>query len=158
MSVGEGGVRTNLMWFDDFAVGQEFVTPARTITETDVVAFAGLTGDYNPLHTDAEMARTSPFGQRVAHGLLVFSIANGLKQRLGFMDGSALAALAMEVTYKAPVVFGDTIKVRITIVDKQPSSKGGRGVITQRVQVVNQRDEVVQEGTHKTLLASRPAV
>lgn len=144
------------LWFEDFAVGQEFVTSARTLTEADVILFAGLTGDMNPLHTDSEFAKTSPFGERVAHGLLVFSIANGLKQRLGIMEGTALAALSMEVTYKAPVRFGDTIRVKITIVESQPSSRGGRGVITQKVMVLNQRDEVVQEGVHKTLIAARP--
>jgi acyl dehydratase len=146
------------MWFDDFEIGQSFMTVGRTVTEADVVAFAGLTGDQNPLHTDAEFAKTSPFGQRVAHGLLVFSIANGLKQRLGIMDGSALAALAMTVAYKAPVVFGDTVRVRVTIAEKQPGRRGDRGVVVQRIEVLNQRDEIVQEGEHRTLIAARPSV
>lgn len=81
------------MYFEDFEVGQRFTTPARTVTEADVVNFAGVSGDYNPIHTDAEFAKSTPFGQRIAHGLLVLSMLTGLRQRAGHFEGTIIAWL-----------------------------------------------------------------
>ena len=79
------------LWFEEFEVGQRIITPGRTITESDIVSFAGLSGDYNQIHTNAEFSSKTPFGKRVAHGLLVLSIASGLAMRTGVLEGTVLA-------------------------------------------------------------------
>lgn len=136
------------LYFDDFQVGMSWTTPSRTITEADLVAFAGISGDYNPLHTDEEFARGTQFGGRIFHGPGVFAIATGLESRLGIKDGTAIAFLGMtEWSLKAAVRPGDTITVRQSVAGtKASSSKPDRGIVTFDVQVVNQRDEVCQEG------------
>lgn len=146
------------MYLEDFKAGQVFETPARTITEADVVAFAGLSGDYNPLHTDAEFSATTPFKQRIAHGMLGMSIMTGLAARTGMLDGSALAFLGIEDwKFQKPILFGDTIKVRITVADIRAASRPGTGVLKRQVEIVNQRGEVAQAGTLLTLVRARPA-
>lgn len=143
-------------YLEDFAVGEEIETPARTVTEADVVAFAGLSGDYNPIHTDAEFAAGTPFGQRIAHGLLGLSIASGLAGRTGMLEGTALAFLAIEDwRFAKPILFGDTVRVRIKVIEARASSKPGAGVLRRRIELVNQRGEVVQSGTFVTLVKAR---
>jgi acyl dehydratase len=147
------------MHIEDFEVGQEMQTAARTVTEADVTAFAGLSGDYNSIHTDAEYARGTAFGERIAHGMLVFSIATGLGVRTGVLDGTVIAFLGIEDwKFLRPVFLGDTIRLRWTVTGARPSSKGGSGVLTRRMEIVNQRGEVVQAGTTVTLVKSRPRV
>jgi acyl dehydratase len=144
------------MYLEDFAVGQETVTPARTVTEADVVAFAGLSGDYNPIHTDAEFAAATPFGQRIAHGALGLAIVTGLGSRTGMLDGTALAFLAIEDwRFARPILIGDTVRVRMTVTEVRPSSKPGAGVLKRRMELLNQRGEAVQSGTFVTLVRSR---
>lgn len=134
-------------YFEDFTVGEVLETPARTIGETEVSQFAQLTGDFNPLHTDTEFAAASGFGGRIAHGLLGLSLVPGLVSRLGVFEGTAVAALGVEDwRYRAPIMIGDTIHVRVTISDKRTTSDPERGVLIREVEVVNQRDEVVQSG------------
>ena len=146
------------MYLEDFRAGQVFETPARTVTEADVVAFAGLSGDYNPLHTDAEFCAKTPFGQRIAHGMLGMSIMTGLAARTGMLDGSALAFLGIEDwRFQKPIFFGDTIHARTTIADVRPASNPGQGVVKRRIEIVNQRGEVAQAGTFVTLVRTRPA-
>ena len=145
------------MYLEDFKAGQEFTTPARTITEADVVAFAGLSGDYNPLHTDAEFSAQTAYRQRIAHGMLGMSVMTGLAARTGMMEGSALAFLGIENwKFQKPVLFGDTIHVKMTVTDVRAASKPGTGVIKRFVEIVNQRSEVVQAGTLVTLVRARP--
>lgn len=135
------------LYFDDFTVGQSWVSPARTVTDADLVAFAGISGDYNPLHTDEEFAKTTQFGGRIFHGPGVFAVATGLESRLGIKDGTAIAFLGMNWKLKAPVRIGDTIKVNQQVATLKPSSsKPDRGVVTFDVQVTNQHDEVCQDG------------
>jgi acyl dehydratase len=135
------------LYLDEFTVGQRWVTAARTITETDLVTFAGLSGDYNPLHTDEEFARSTQFGGRIFHGPGVFSVAIGLESRLGLKDGTALAFLGMNWTLSGPVRIGDTIRVVQTVADVRPSrSKPDRGVVTFDVEVRNQHDALCQHG------------
>lgn len=135
------------LYFDDFTVGQSWVSPARTVTDADLVAFAGISGDYNPLHTDEEFAKTTQFGGRTFHGPGVFAVATGLESRLGIKDGTAIAFLGMNWKLKAPVRIGDTIKVNQQVATLKPSSsKPDRGVVTFDVQVTNQHDEVCQDG------------
>ena len=132
--------------FSQFEVGTEYVTPGRTVTEADVVNFAGLSGDYNPLHTDATFAAKTPFEKRIAHGMLSASISTGLGQLLGIFEGTTLALVSQTFVYKAPVFFGDTIRMRLTVENTKPSSKGGKGVVTFTSDIVNQDDVVVVTG------------
>jgi acyl dehydratase len=146
---------TRALHFEDFEVGTETVTDSRTVTEADVFAFAGLSGDYNPLHVDAEFAKSTPFGERIAHGLLGLAIASGLTARTGAIEGTTLAFVGMEWRFKAPILFGDTITVRSGVAEKRETSKPDRGIVRFEVQVVNQRGEVVQEGTQTLLMKRR---
>jgi len=150
------GERPRGQYFEEFAVGDEASTSARTITEADVVQFAGLSGDYNPLHTDAEFAKGTPFGQRIAHGLLGLSIASGLADRAGFIEGTTLAFLGLEWKFSKPVLFGDTIHLRTEVVKTRPMKRLGGGLVEFDVRVLNQRDEVVQRGTWRMLMRSHP--
>lgn len=142
-------------WFSEFEVGQKFVSGGRTVTETDVVMFAGLSGDYNPLHTDATYAASTPFEQRVAHGMLAASISTGLGQTLGIFEGTTLALLAQTFEYKAPVFFGDTIRLELTVDTLKPSSRGGRGVVGFRADIVKHDDTVVVTGSWTVQLRDR---
>ncbi len=135
------------LWFDDLVLGTSWTSAGRTVTEADVVAFCGVSGDFHPLHTDAEYAARSRFGARLVHGALVLSLATGQRGRLPFV-GEALVAF-LEIRrweMRAPVHIGDTVRTRTTIADLRPTSDGVRGVVVQRVEVLNQRDEVVHEG------------
>ena len=144
------------MYLEDFNPGQEFTTPARTVTEADVVAFAGLSGDYNPIHTNAEFAAGTPFKQRIAHGALGLSILTGLGSRTGILDGTVIAFLGIEEwKFSKPIFFGDTVHVRMTVIEVRPSSKPGSGVLKRRMELVNQRGEMVQSGTFVTLVRAR---
>jgi acyl dehydratase len=135
------------LWFDDAALGMSFDTAARTVTEADVVNFAGVSGDFHELHTDAELMRSSPFGERIAHGALILSMVTGLRGRLGIFDDTLIAfAEIRRWRFVRPVLIGDTIRARNEIVELRATSKPDRGVMVQRVEVVNQRDEIVQEG------------
>ncbi|MEK7440306.1 MAG: MaoC/PaaZ C-terminal domain-containing protein, partial [Chloroflexota bacterium] len=95
--------------FDQFNVGDSFTSQSRTVTEADVVSFAGLSGDFNPLHTDEEFARTTPFGTRIAHGMLVAAMATGMSNWTGVFEGTTLALMEQVIQYKAPTKFGDTV-------------------------------------------------
>ncbi len=144
-------------YFEDFQVGQQIVTAGRTVTEADIVAFAGLSGDYNQIHTDAEFAARTPFGQRIAHGLLVMSIASGLAAQTGFTEGTVIAFREIkDWKFAKPVYIGDTIHVEITITETKPLRRLGGGAVTFRLDVKNQRDETVMRGTWVVLMASRP--
>ncbi|RIL06513.1 dehydratase [bacterium] len=144
-------------YFEEFEIGYTIVSPARTITEHDVCAFAGLSGDYNPLHTDAEFARDTPFGERIAHGMLGLSAATGLTSRLGFIDGTAMAFLGIDWKFRRPILMGDTIHVVVNVTDKHAQRMMGGGIVTFDVRVVNQRDEIVQNGHWKILVRFKPA-
>jgi len=143
------------LYYEDFDIGDEFVSPARTITEADVVAFAGLSGDYNPLHTDEEFGKQTIFGGRVAHGLLGLAVSTGLKQRMGISDGTVMAFLGVTWNFKGPIRFGDTIKVRLRIAEKRDTSKPDRGIVKHFVELVNQKGEVVQDGEHILMVRRR---
>ncbi len=145
------------MWFEEFEVGQQIITPARTITEGDIVSFAGLSGDYNQIHTDSEFAAKSLFGKRVAHGLLVLSIASGLAMRTGVLEGTVMAFREINNwRFSSPVFIGDTIHDELNIVETKaiPRLKGGSIVI--EITVLNHRGEVTMKGTWTAIVASRP--
>lgn len=133
-------------YFSEFEIGQKYTSGRRTVTEADVVLFAGLSGDYNPLHTDRVFAEATPFGQRIAHGMLSASISTGLAQNVGVFEGTTIALMEQVFRYKAPVFFGDTIHMSLTVEGLKPSSKGGRGVVTFKSEVIKQDGTVVIEG------------
>ncbi|MEN9922698.1 MAG: hypothetical protein RIS09_212, partial [Actinomycetota bacterium] len=135
------------LFLDDFYVGQHWVTPRRTITDAEVTIFAGISGDFNPLHIDEEYAKTTQFGGRIFHGPGVFAIATGLESTLGIKVETAIAFLGMTWNMKAPVLIGDTIHVEETVAEVRPSnSRPDRGIVTFDVKVLNQRGEVCQDG------------
>lgn len=141
------------LYFDDFHVGQRFVTKARTVTEADVVNFAALTWDHNQLHTDAEHAATTMYGRRVAHGLLGVAIHAGLASSL--TEQSILAFLELRWQFKLPLYIGDTIHVEQVVSEMHEDKQKDRGILTFKKEVINQRSEVVQTGTTTVLLAKR---
>lgn len=137
---------TRGLLFEEFEDGGTFVSQARTITEADVVAFAGISGDFNPLHTDAIFAAGSPFGQRVAHGMLIAAMATGMANWTGVFEGTTLALMEQLIQYKGPVRFGDTIHLVLTVAEKRTTSKPDRGVVIFQSQVVNQDGQPVLDG------------
>lgn len=146
------------MHFEDFAVEDSFVTPSRTITEADVVIYSGLSGDYNPLHTDEEFAKTTRFGSRIAAGMLGRIVLGGLVTRLGIFEGTVIANLELsEWRFTNPIFIGDTIHGELEVVDLRMTSSQVRGVVTFRMNVLNQRGETVQTGQQKIMLAARDA-
>ena len=145
------------LYFEEFAVGQRVITAARTITECDVVNFAGFSGDYNQIHTDAEFSQNTPFKQRVAHGLLCLSIASGLAMRTGVLEGTVIAFREINSwKFSSPVFIGDTIHVELEIIETKalPRLKGGSVAID--IAVKNQRGETPMRGTWTALVSSRP--
>lgn len=143
-------------YFEDIEIGQTMTTRGRTVTETDIVSFAALTGDYNPMHTDAEYMKTHPMKQRVAHGMLTLSYAVGQLYQLGFMERTVLAFRGLEMKFSLPVLIGDTIKVRLTVTEKKEMKRLGGGIITAEVKILNQEGKAVQSGTMELLLALKP--
>jgi len=143
-------------YYDDIAVGEEYESPGRTITETDIVLFAGLSGDYNVLHTDAELMKTSIFGERIAHGLLGLAIQSGLFTR-STRAYATLSFVGLRWKFKAPIRIGDTIRLRARVLTKRETDKPDRGIITLARTIVNQRDEVVQEGETDVLVERKNA-
>lgn len=147
------------LYFEDFEVGARFSSSARTVTEADIVNFAGVSGDYNALHVDAEYAKKSIFGERVAHGLLGLVIASGLftgtdlNARCG---KSLLALLGIESwKFKRPLKIGDTVHLEIEVSGKRETSRPDRGVVAFRRMLVNQRGDIVQEGEMPMLMLKK---
>ncbi len=145
------------MYFEEFSAGQTVVTMGRTITESDVVAFAGLSGDFNQIHTDAAFAQSTPYGQRIAHGLCVLSIASGLAVQTGIMEGTVLAFREIvEWKFSQPVFFGDTIHVVMEVLDTKPLPRLSAGAVTLSLEVFSQDDKAVQKGKWSVLILARP--
>jgi len=138
--------------FEEFNAGEQYESQGRTVTEADVVAFAGLSGDFNPLHTDAEFARATPFGQRIAHGMLVAAMATGMANWTGIFEGTTLALMEQQIRYKEAVRFGDTVRLQLEVADKRETSKPDRGVVRFAARVLNQRDDVVIDGEWTLLM------
>ncbi|MFN4260837.1 MAG: MaoC family dehydratase [Gemmataceae bacterium] len=142
------------LYYDDVEVGQEFHSPGRTITEADIVNFAGLSGDFNPIHIDHEFAKTTPFRRPIAHGLLVLSVGSGLAVNSPPMRTLAFLAFK-EWQFKEPAYIGDTVYVRSKVIDKQVRGRGRRGAITWQRRLFNQDQKVLQEGITVTLVQGR---
>ena len=145
------------LYYEDVEIGQEWRSLGRTITEADVVNFAGLSGDFNPVHIDHEFARTTPFRRPIAHGLLVFSIASGLGLYAPPMRTLALLGIR-EWQFTNPIFVGDTVHVRSEVLGKEVRSHGRRGVLTWRRKILNQEAKIVQEGVTVTLVQGRAAL
>ncbi len=145
------------LYFEEFNIGDTIETFGRTVTEADIVNFAGLSGDFYRIHTDEEYAKKTMFGTRVAHGLLVLSIATGLAMQMGFMEGTVEAFMGLEWQFRRPVFIGDTVRVQAEVAEKKPMKRLGGGLVTLKVKVLNQKDEVVHRGTWTVLVKSKDA-
>ena len=140
-------------YLSEFTVGEKFTTLSQTVTETDVVLFAGITGDKNPIHTDKTYAEKLPFGTRIAHGLLGAGIATGLWGRMGMVDGAAIAALDSYWNFVGAIPIGDTIHCEITVKEiKRSEKKPDRGVLNLEYAIINQDGKVCQTGYMNTML------
>jgi 3-hydroxybutyryl-CoA dehydratase len=144
----------NHLFFDDIAVGQEWRSLGRTVTQADIVNFAGISGDFNPIHMDHEFAKTTPFQQPIAHGLLIFSIASGLGLHNPAMRTLAFMSIR-DWQFKDPVYVGDTIYVNTKVLQIEPGARGRRGVVTWQKQLVKQTGRVVQEGIVVSMVEGR---
>lgn len=142
------------LFFDDVEVGQEWESLGRTITQADIVNFAGLSGDFNPIHIDHEFAASTPFRQPIAHGLLVFSVASGLSLHSPPMRTLAFLAIR-EWYFRGPVFIDDTVRMLSKVLNKEVRGRGRRGEITWQRQIVNQQRKIVQEGVTVTLVEGR---
>jgi acyl dehydratase len=142
-------------YFEDLQIGDEFTSPSRTITEADIVNFAGVSGVFHPIHMDREFAGKSAFGERVAHGPLVMSVSFGLMERTGCLDDTLLALLNLQWKFVLPVKIGDTITVKDRVISKRETKKQDRGIVNFSRNVFNQKGEVVQEGIWSGLVMRR---
>ncbi len=146
------------LYFEEFSVGQTIETVGRTLSEDAIFTFAGLTGDYNQIHTDAEFSRRTQFGQRIAHGLLGLSIAVGLIMRTGKLEGTVLAFREInEWKFVKPYFIGDTVHAVLRITEIKALPRIGAGALTAQVEARNQNDEVCQRGLLNLLVLSKPS-
>ncbi len=146
------------LYWEEWEVGKSFETAARTVTETDVVNFAGISGDYNPLHINEEYCKKTQFGTRIAHGPLVYAIAAGLLFQLHLYDDTLIAFLGFEsLKFTKPVKIGDTIYAKVTVTEVTETSKPDRGVMKRQLQVINQHGDIVQDGIQAFLMKRKPA-
>jgi len=145
------------LYFDDIEVGLKVTSAGRTIGEADIMLFAGLSGDWNPMHVDAEYSRAGIFGERVAHGLLGLSIASGLAMQLGFLDRTVDAFTSLDWKFRGPIKIGDTIHMTAEVTKKKamPGGQGG-GFVSFNVVVKNQRDETAQRGKWMIVVKGKP--
>ena len=144
-------------YFEEFEVGMSFVSPGRTVTESDIVTFAGLSGDYTQIHTNVEFSRSTPFGRRVAHGLLGLAIVSGLAVRTGVLEGTVIAFREIsEWKFVKPVFIGDTVRVSLQVIETKQLRRLGGGLVNIELKLLNQNDESVMKGIWKVLVASSP--
>lgn len=144
-------------YFEDFKVGDEFVTPARTVTSTDIVNFACISGDFNEVHTNFEYCKATPFGQPVAHGPLVYGIMGGLQYATGINDGTMLALLEIDKwRLLNPVLHGDTIRMHSRVIATKETSKPDRGVVTFERRCIKQDGTIAQEMKATIMYRRRP--
>lgn len=145
------------LYFEEFNVGQKIMTVGRTVAESDIMTFAGLSGDYNQIHTDAEFSKSTPFGQRIAHGLLGLSIASGLAMRTGILEGTVMAFREInDWKFVKPVFIGDSLHVELTVTETKALARIGGGSVTIALEVKNQHDDICQRGTWGVLVMSKP--
>lgn len=145
------------LYFEEFQIGKKILTVTRTITETDIVNFAGISGDYGQIHTSVSYSKSTPYGRRIAHGLLTMAIASGLAVQTGFMEGTVINFREInDWKFVKPVFIGDTIRVELEISDTKALPRINGGAVDIHLEVKNQNDETVSRGMWKVLVASRP--
>jgi acyl dehydratase len=157
-SIASASITMPTLYFEDLGVGLSCTSAGRTVTEADIVAFAGLSGDYNQLHVDEQFAAKTVHGGRIAHGILVLSILSGLSTRTALMQGLAenIVGLAgLECRFRKATKIGDTIHVRLTVTELKPTSKGGRGIVVLSRDAINQNGEVVLESVWSLMIKCR---
>jgi len=143
-------------YYEDMEVGTEYESPARTVTETDLVNFSAISGDWNAVHSDEEYCKETPYKTRIIHGLLGLAISEGLKFRIPeFVAARYVASLFWHYNFRGPIFIGDTIRARIRVQSKRATKKPDRGIVVEYVTLVNQRGEVVQEGEHGLMILRR---
>ena len=145
------------LYFEEFEVGQKVATVGRTVAESDIFTFAGLSGDFNQIHTDADFSKNAPFGQRVAHGLLGVAIASGLIMRVGMLEGTVIAFREINNwKFINPIFIGDTIRVETEVVEMKALPRIGGGSVTIKLDVKKQSGETTMRGTWTVLVLSKP--
>ena len=145
------------LYFEEFTVGQKIVTGERSISDGDIMTFAGLTGDNNRIHTDEEFSRNGPFGQRIAHGLLGLSIASGLAWKTGILDGTVIAFREVnEWKFIKPVFLGDSVHAELNVIETKALPRIGAGSVVITAELRNQKDETCMKGNWNLLIMSRP--
>ncbi len=144
------------LYFEEFEVGATMRTRGRTITEADLVQFAALTGDFNPMHTDAEYSRDSFMGQRVAHGMLTISYAVGQAYQLGILERTVLGFRGLNMKFSSPIYIGDTIHAELTVAETKAARRLGGGVVVLGIRILKQDGVVAQKGSLSLLMMSRP--
>lgn len=145
------------LYFEEYELGYSVTTPGRTITEADILAFAGVSGDFNSIHTDAKYSETTPFGERIAHGLLILAIVSGLAVRTGVMEGTVIAFREiLEWKFSQPVRIGDTIHADMEVIELKALPRLSGGAVTLDVDVKNQHEETVMRGRWLALIQSQP--
>jgi acyl dehydratase len=145
------------LYFGEFKEGMSFLSPGRTVTESDIVSFAGLSGDYNQIHTDAEYSKSTPVNERVAHGLLGLAITSGLAVRIGVLEGTVIAFREINNWKFVKTIFiGDTVRVALHVVETKELPRLGGGAVSIELRLMNQNDEIVMKGIWKVLVASAP--
>lgn len=145
-------------FFEDYEVGQTMTTRGRTITESDIVQFGSLTGDFNPMHFDADYMQDHMLGSRVAHGMLTVSYAAGQAYQLGFLEQTVLSFRSIEMKFSQPVYIGDTVHVEIKVKEMKEAKRLGGGTVTLEIRIVNQHRKTVQKGEWVVLVASAETV
>lgn len=144
------------LYFEDVVEGSVFMSPGRTVTEADIVAFAGVSGDFNPIHLDAESAASNRYGQRVAHGLLGLSMATGLLDRIGVFGRSMVAMLQIDSwKFVAPIFIGETVRLELTILSTRLTKSGTTGIVVRQLRLLGRDDSVLQEGKITVMIACR---
>jgi 3-hydroxybutyryl-CoA dehydratase len=144
------------LFMDDVSEGQSWLSPGRTVTETDIVHFAGLSGDFNPIHTDHHFAAATPFGKPIAHGLLGMAITSGLALHSPAMRTLAFVGIR-DWQFLEPIYIGDTVHVRTTLLEKEVRARGRRALLTWQRELIKQDDKVTQKGITMTLVEGRAA-
>ncbi len=144
------------LYFDEFTLGLTATSPSRTITDADIMTFANLAGDFNQIHTDAEYAKTTQYGQRISHGLLIQAIASGLVVQTGVLEGTVVALREMTCKFSAPVFIGDSIRVTLKVVEKKAMRRLNVGNVLVQFRVIKQDDTIVQRGNWRFLVKLQP--
>ncbi|MCU0611987.1 MAG: MaoC family dehydratase N-terminal domain-containing protein [Candidatus Eisenbacteria bacterium] len=145
------------LFFEEFDDGMTILTPRRTVSEADIVLFAGLSGDFNPLHVDEEFARNTMHGGRIAHGMLSASISSGLAALTGIFDGTVVGLLEVDVRFLSVVRAGDTLQLELQCTGKKRAPQGDSGLVILKTTLRNQRSETVSEGKWKLVIRTAPA-